>query len=84
MSQRSPRQYSRVQLESEILSLARSLGTPDKWANIIALRTADAVDEWIGDRDAVTDSDIRRVATQKLQELNPDIAFVYQNYDNII
>lgn len=84
MSHSNPYQYSRSQLETSILETARTLKTPEKWAQTIASRTADSVDAWIEGRGIVTESDIRRIAARKLRELSPDIAFVYQNYDNII
>ena len=84
MSKTLQHQYSRQDLEQSILMIAQSLRTPEKWAQVIATSTADAVDDWIGDRGIITEADIQRVAGLKLQELSPDIAFVYQNYDNII
>jgi hypothetical protein len=42
------------------------------------------VDEWIADKDIVTENDLRKKIIKELDVLCPDIAYVYKNHDKII
>ena len=79
-----PKIYASKSLRQAVLADARALGIAEKWAETIANKTVDHVNKWIKNRGAVTESDIRRVAYKKLQELNPDIAYIYKNRDKIL
>mgnify|MGYP000862964525 CR=1 FL=1 len=78
------REYSPLELKKEILSHAKALKIPEKWSETIADRAVARVEAWIGDRSAVTESDIRRVVYQELKTLSPDLAYIYKTYGKII
>lgn len=77
-------EYSSDGIKQSILRHARGIGLPEGWAKQIAKRVAKATDEWIADKDIVTEDDLRKKVIQELKELNPDLAFAYQNRDKII
>lgn len=81
---KKPLTYSSAKLKSQIKADARSLGIAEKWAETIASRTAQHVDQWLKDRTTITEADLTRVACQKLRELSPDIAYIYKNRGKIL
>ncbi len=81
---KTSKEYSPDDIKSEILFHAKSLRTPVGWAETIADKTAQHVDDWVSGRGSVTDEDLRRIAYEKLKELNPDIAYIYKTYGKII
>lgn len=77
-------EYSSKKLKEEILHNAKALNIAEKWAETVADKTVKHVDKWVKGRGAVTESDIRRVASEKLETLNPDIAYIFKNRGKII
>lgn len=77
-------EYSSERLKKEIMANAKSLNIAEKWAETIANKTAKHVDAWVKGRGVVTESDIRRVACEKLEILSPDIAYIYKNHGKIL
>lgn len=77
-------EYSSNGVKQSILRNAKSIGLPEGWAKQIATRVAKDTDEWIADKEIVTESDLRRQIIKELKELSPDLAYAYQNHDKII
>ena len=77
-------EYSSDGIKQSILRNAKGIGLPEGWAKQIAKRVAKSIDEWIIDKDIVTERDLRRQVVKELKELCPDLAFAYQNHDKII
>ena len=77
-------EYSASGVKQSILRNAKSIGLPEGWAKQIATRVAKDTDEWIADKEIVTESDLRRQIIKELNELCPDLAYAYQNHDKII
>jgi hypothetical protein len=81
---RKPKAYSSAALKKQILADAKSLQIAEKWAETIAAQTVKHVDTWIRGRGTVTETDIARIAYQKLENLNPDLAYIFKNRGNIL
>ena len=81
---KNAKEYSSAALKKQIISDAKSLQIPEKWAETIANKTAKHVDTWLKNRGTVTEADLIRVAYTKLKELNPDIAYIYKNRGKIL
>ncbi|MBR0482685.1 hypothetical protein IJJ54_01050 [Candidatus Saccharibacteria bacterium] len=77
-------EYSHAGVKQSILRQAKGLKIPQGWAEQIAEKVAKATDEWIADKELVTEDDLRRFVVSQLKELNADIAFAYHNHDKII
>lgn len=77
-------EYSSSGIKESVLRNARSIGLPEGWAKQIATRVAKETDAWIADKEIVTESDLRRQIIKVLKQLNPDLAYAYQNHDKII
>lgn len=76
--------YSPDGVKQSILRHARSIGLPEGWAKQIARKVAKTTDEWIADKEIVTEDDLRKKIIKELKSLNSDLAFAYQNHDKII
>ena len=81
---KKPQNYSSLALQKQILADAKSLGIAQGWAETIATKTTQHVDAWIKDRGTVTESDITRIAHQKLKQYSPDLAYIYKNRGKIL
>lgn len=77
-------EYSSNDIKNSVMLNARSINLPEGWAKQIATRVAKSVDEWIADKEIVTEGDLRKKIVSELKDLNPDLAYAYQNHDKII
>lgn len=84
MAKKITYEYSSDGIRQSILRNAKSLRLPDGWAEQVADRVTKATDEWIDDKDLVTEEDLRIFICKQLEEISPDIAFAYHNHDKII
>lgn len=77
-------EYSRKGIEQSIMRNAKSLRMPEGWTKTIAKRVGKATDDWIEDKEIVTEEDLRVFICKQLEEISPDLAFAYHNHDKII
>ena len=77
-------EYSSSDIKNSILRNAKSIGLPEGWAKQIAERVVKATDEWIADKELITENDLRKEIIKELNNLCPDLAYAYQNHDKII
>ena len=76
--------FSRKVLISEIMFEARVLNRHLGSAGIIAEKVADEVEKWASEREIVTEDDITKVASKKLQKYDKDLAYIFENRDKIV
>ena len=76
--------FSSEDFKKSLLDLAQSINIPEGQAEEIADLALSAVASWLRSRHTVTDQDIRRVTTNKLNKLHPDLAYIYSNDGYII
>ena len=76
--------FSRRKLISEIMFEARVLNRHFGSAGIIAEKVADEVEAWAKKRTYITEDDITRVASEKLEKYDKDLAYIYKNRGKII
>jgi len=76
--------FSRRALISEIMFEARVLNRHFGAAEIIAEKVADEVEAWAKKRTFITEDDITRVASEKLEKYDKDLAYIYKNRGKII
>lgn len=76
--------FSRKKLVDEIMFEAKVLGRHMGSAIIIAEEVADEVENWANKRAFITEEDITRVASKKLEKYDKDLAYIYKNRDTII
>ena len=76
--------FSRKKLTAEIMFEAKVLGRHMGATAIIAEKVADEVEDWAKKRAFITEEDITRVASKKLEKYDKDLAYIYKNRDTII
>ena len=77
-------EYSSDGIKQSIMMHARSVKMAPGWAEKIADIVAKTTDEWIKNKEIVTESDLRKQIIKELEVLSPDLAFAYKNRDKII
>lgn len=84
MAKKITYEYSSDGIRQSILRHAKSLRLSEGWGEQVADRVTKATDEWISDKDIVTEEDLRVFICKQLEQISPDIAFAYHNHDKII
>ena len=77
-------QFSKRRLISEIMFEAKVLNRHMGAAEVIAEKVADEVEIWAAKRTFITEGDIVRVASKKLEKYDKDLAYIYKNRGTII
>lgn len=71
--------------QSSILKAhAKALGIPAGSAEIFIKKSLNAANKSLKNRQIITDQDLIRAIAKELVKYNPDLAYVYENYDKII
>ena len=72
--------YDERKLYASIYAAALSVREPAAVAELVAQEVEKQVSGWLEAKHEVTGNDIRRVAAQHLQVLNPDAAYQYLHH----
>ena len=75
MKKRVYYEYSTKDVEQIVLQYAKSQSVPDNWAKQIAKRVSKATDDWIADKDIVTEDDLRGIIYREIKVLDKALAF---------
>lgn len=76
--------FSRKKLVQEIMFEAAVLGRHLGSTKIVVEKVADEVEKWAEKRAYITEDDITKVASEKLQKYDKDLAYIYKNRGKII
>ncbi|MBQ8985421.1 hypothetical protein IJ076_02660 [Candidatus Saccharibacteria bacterium] len=63
---------------------AKALEIPSGSANVFISHSIKAAEKSLKKRKIITKSDVTRAVAKELNKYNPDLAYVYENYDKII
>jgi|GEM_PF-4493883 hypothetical protein len=83
-SQNLKKTFSYDRLKKSILANAMSINLPEGQAEEISNIACGYVLDWLKDRSEVTNDDIQRITTKKINELCPDLAYIYSSNGQII
>lgn len=81
---RSSEGFSRDKLHSSVHAALISARSPEGQAGDAANRVCEYVIVWLEGKPAVTSSDLRRKASEALENLHSDAAYLYKNHRKII
>ncbi len=84
---KSTGQFEDLSTKKLLASIKKSClatNNPDGAAESIAQATLNIVNEWLEDKDVVTSLDLRANTYRFLQQLNPEAAYFYWHYHDII
>lgn len=71
-------------LKKTLLFHARGLNLPEGAAEDFIKKSITAAEKSFTKKSAITDQDLKRAVIKSLKKYNPDLAYVYENYDKII
>lgn len=71
-------------LQKELKFHAHGLGIPEGAAEVFIDHTISAAKKSLKGKTIITEQDLKRTILKELKKYNPDLAYVYQNYDKII
>lgn len=70
--------------ESNLKIHAKALDIAPAAANIFIKKSLKAAEKSLKKRKIITRSDLTRAVAKELNKYNPDLAYVFENYDKII
>ena len=72
--------YVRDKLHASILAACLSVRSPEGEAEMTAKKVCLAVELWLATKPEVTSADLRRKASEALEKLHPEAAFLYKHH----
>jgi len=72
--------YMRDKLHASILAACLSVRSPEGEAEMTAKKVCLAVELWLATKPEVTSADLRRKASEALEKLHPEAAFLYKHH----
>lgn len=76
--------FDPVKLHKSLTSACLAVRSLEGEAHMVAQRVCEKVIDWLQDKTEVTSSDIRRVAANNLLTYQPEAAYVYEGYKDIL
>lgn len=76
--------FDPLKLHSSLMSACLAVRSFEGEAHMVAQRVCEKVIEWLSSKTEVTSDDIRRVAASNLQIYQPEAAYVYEKYKQIL
>lgn len=72
--------YMSDKLHASILAACLSVRSPEGEAEMTAKKVCLAVEQWLATKPEVTSADLRRKASEALEKLHPEAAFLYKHH----
>jgi transcriptional regulator NrdR family protein len=82
--QRQSEAFQADKLLRSIVAACLSVRTPEGEANMIGKHVAREVAQWLVHKPEITSTDIRRKASEILENLHPEAAYLYKHHRLII
>ena len=84
MGSRHSEPYDEKKLRRSIELACGSVKLPEGVARDTSQQVAKAVNSWLANKQEVTSSDIRRIATKTLSIVSPEAAYLYKHYHQML
>lgn len=78
--ERPTERFDRDKLHASVLAACLSVRSPHGEAETAAVNVCDAVIIWCGTKREVTSADLRRKASQHLERIHPEAAYLYKHH----
>jgi hypothetical protein len=82
--QRPTESFQRDKLYASVRAACLSVRSPEGEAEITAKNVCDAVIIWLETKPEVTSNDLRRKATETLEQHHPEAAYLYKHHRLVI
>lgn len=76
--------FSHHKLHASVLAACLSVRSPEGEAETIAHAVTREVSDWLSTKPEVTSSDLRRKASEALQRLHPEAAYLYKHHQLVM
>ena len=77
-------QFDELKLRRSLSEACYSVGITEGAADDIVKRVMQSIQKWLDTKTEVTDSDIRRKASEQLETLCPEAGYLYKNQKSIL
>lgn len=84
MSNRDQEDFDSKKLQKSIDSACLSINLPKGESRQISNLVVHDVNKWLNNKEVITSRDVRQAAYEKLLIYQPDAAYIYKQYKNII
>jgi transcriptional regulator NrdR family protein len=81
---RPSERFDRDKLHASVRAACLSVRSPEGEAEMIAEKVCDALVNWLDTKPEVTSNDLRRKATETLQDFHPEAAYLYKHHRLVI
>lgn len=76
--------YDELKLRRSLSTACNSVGISEGATEDIVKRVMQTIQKWLDSKSEVTDCDIRRKASERLEELCPEAGYLYKNQKSIL
>lgn len=76
--------FDPLKLHGSLMAACLSVRSLEGEAHMIAQRIVEKVIDWLENKTEVTSDDVRRVAAGNLQTYQPEAAYIYETYKDIL
>lgn len=82
--QRPSETFAPEKLHASILAACLSVRSPEGEAETIAHSVCSRIEQWLKEKPEVTSDDLRRKASDVLESLHPEAAYLYKHHQLVI
>ncbi len=76
--------FDPLKLHESLMAACLAVRSLEGEAHMIAQRITEKVIDWLDTKTEVTSNDVRRIAAGNLQTYQPEAAYIYQTYKDIL
>lgn len=76
--------FDPLKLHSSLMAACLAVRSLEGEAHMTAQRIVEKVIDWLDNKTEVTSDDVRRVAASNLQTYQPEAAYIYETYKDIL
>ncbi len=76
--------FDPLKLHSSLMAACLAVRSLEGEAHMTAQRIVEKVIDWLDNKTEVTSDDVRRVAANNLQTYQPEAAYIYETYKDIL
>lgn len=76
--------FDPLKLHGSLMSACLAVRALEGEAHMVAQKITEKVIDWLDNKTEVTSDDVRRVAANNLQTYQPEAAYIYETYKDIL
>lgn len=76
--------FDPLKLHGSLMSACLAVRALEGEAHMVAQKITEKVIDWLDNKTEVTSNDVRRIAASNLQTYQPEAAYIYETYKDIL